>query len=80
MDTEAVVRRFLKERFGAYRDDLAPTDPLEAVVDSMGLFELVSFVEQEFAVTIPGDEFSPRLFATIEAIVQVVERFGGGGS
>ena len=78
--TEKILRQFLKERFRDYRDDMVSTDPLENVVDSMGLFELVSFVEQEFSLSIPEGEFSPRLFATIESILQVVDKFGDGGT
>ena len=78
--TETTVRRFLKERFRGYHDEMVSTDPLEDVVDSMGLFELVTFVEQEFALSIPQSEFSPRLFATIGSIVRTVGRFGNGGA
>ena len=52
------------------------TDSLESVVDSMGLFELVSFLEQEFSMNLPNEEFSPQRFATIEGILKVVEEFG----
>jgi acyl carrier protein len=76
--TETAIRRFLKERFRDYRDDMVSTDPLQDVVDSMGLFELVTFVEQEFALSIPQSEFSPRLFATIGSIVRTVDKFGNG--
>ena len=80
MQTEEILRRFLKERFRDYRDEMPSTDPLESVVDSMGLFELVSFVEQEFSVSIPDGEFSPRLFATIESVIRVVDKFGNRGA
>jgi acyl carrier protein len=80
IQTEKTIRRFLKERFRNYRDEMVSTDPLEDVVDSMGLFELVTFVEQEFALSIPQSEFSPRLFATIGTIVQAVDKFRNGGT
>ena len=80
MQTEKTLRQFLKERFRDYRDDMLSTAPLESVVDSMGLFELVSFVEQEFSLSIPEGEFSPQLFATIESIIQVVDKFGHAGT
>jgi len=80
LQTETTIRRFLKERFRDYRDEMVSADPLEDVVDSMGLFELVTFVEQEFALSIPQSEFSPRLFATIGSIVQAVDKFRNGGT
>ncbi len=48
METETKLRQFLKERFGKYRDETKTSDSLEDTVDSLGLFELVSFVEEEF--------------------------------
>jgi len=74
--TETIIRQFLRERFRDYREEMGNSDPLDGVVDSMGLFELVSFVEQEFSLSIPESEFSPQMFATIENIVQVVNKFG----
>ena len=43
------------------------------VIDSMGLFELVSFVEQEFDVEVRDEELVPGNFATIGDIVRFVE-------
>jgi acyl carrier protein len=74
-EKEKKVRQFLKERFGGYDDTIGLTDSLESVVDSMGLFELVSFLEQEFAMNLPNEEFSPQRFATIEGILQVIDEF-----
>jgi acyl carrier protein len=73
--SEVRVRRFLKERFGAYRDEIGREDSLEDVVDSLGLFELVSYLEREFSLSIPNTEFSPQLFATIEDILQVIQEY-----
>jgi acyl carrier protein len=75
MDKETRLRQFLKERFKNYRDDIGSSDPLDEVVDSMGLFELVDFIEAEFVVSIPNEEFSPQRFDTIENILQVIEEF-----
>ena len=72
---EQRIRQFLKERFGGYQDNMGLTDSLESVVDSMGLFELVSFLEQEFSMNLPNEEFSPQRFATIEGILKVVDEF-----
>jgi len=74
-DVEKRLRRFLKERFGDYRDDISATDPLDGVVDSLGLFELVAFIEEDFSVSIPNEEFSPQLFSSIEKILQVIDEF-----
>jgi acyl carrier protein len=63
---------------GGYRDSLAPADSLANVIDSLGLFDLVEFVENEFGVSIPNDEFSPRRFASIESILGLVDELKTG--
>jgi acyl carrier protein len=75
-EKEKKVRQFLKERFGGYEDSLGLTDSLESVVDSMGLFELVSFLEQQFSINLPNEEFSPQRFSTIAGILKIIEEFG----
>lgn len=75
MDAEAVLRQFLGERFGSYREGLGTAEPLEEIVDSLGLFDLVSFVEERFGLEIPNEEFSPQRFATIDKILETIEEF-----
>lgn len=77
MDRESTLRRYLKERFKNYHDGIAAGDILEDVVDSMGLFELVDFIEQEFGISIPNEEFSPQRFESIESILQLIAEFDG---
>jgi acyl carrier protein len=43
-------------------------------VDSVGLAELLGFIEEEFAVEVPDDELVSDGFATIDGIAQVVVR------
>ena len=74
-ERETRIRKFLKERFKNYEDEIGPADSLEGVVDSLGLFDLVSFLEEEFGLSIPNEEFSPQRFSTLEGILQVVEEF-----
>lgn len=73
MSREDVIREFLKERFGNYSEEMGIDEPLEGVVDSLGLFELVTFVEQEFSISISNDEFSPDSFSTIGNILITIE-------
>ena len=65
MNIELKLREFLKERFGNYSDDINADDSIEDVVDSMGLFDLVAYLEEEFTISIPTEDFTPRRFATI---------------
>jgi acyl carrier protein len=74
-DREAKVRQYLKERFRGYQDSISLDDALDSIVDSLGLFELVEYIEQEFRVSVPMVEFSPRRFSSIRKILQVIEEF-----
>jgi acyl carrier protein len=74
-EREAKVRQYLKENFGHYRDEIEATDPLDGIVDSLGLLDLVEYVEREFGATIPTDAFSPMLFNSIDKILKTIEDF-----
>lgn len=50
------------------------------VIDSMGLFQLMSFIEQETGIRIPDEEVLPENFetvATMELLVQRLQARGG---
>lgn len=73
MGGELKLRQYLKERFGNYDDSIGAEDSLEGVVDSIGIFELVEFVENEFGISIPNEEFSPQRFSSIADILATIE-------
>jgi acyl carrier protein len=75
MNEETTLRTYLRERFGNYRDDMGVEESLEGVIDSLGLFELVEFLERKFELKIPNHEFSPRRFSSIERILATVAEF-----
>ena len=70
---EAQLRAYLKGRFRGYTDDIALDDDLSGVVDSLGLFELVEFIEKTAGVTVPTIEFRPARFATLSNILGLVD-------
>ena len=73
---EAPLRAYLKRRFYKYQDDLPSTGDLSGVVDSLGLFELVEFIEAEYRVKIPTAEFRPARFSSIREILALVAEMG----
>ena len=77
-EIERVVREYLKSRFRGYRDELSIDDSLRGVVDSIGQFELVEFLENRFSMRIPNEEFHPDRFSTISRIGDMVEQFSTG--
>ena len=50
------------------------------VLDSLGLFQLVGFLESEFGVVIDDEELVPDHFGTLGDIAQLVETKRGNGS
>jgi acyl carrier protein len=70
---ETPLRAFLKSRFYKYDDNIASGANLSDIVDSLGLFELVEFVESEYQVKVPMTEFRPARFSSIREILTLVE-------
>ena len=51
------------------------TSLLEAgIVDSIGILEIVAFIEQTFSIRVEDDDLVPENFGTIAAITAFVER------
>lgn len=47
------------------------------LVDSIGLIQLISFVETHVGIRIPDHQVTPNNFETVQAIVDLVERTRG---
>jgi acyl carrier protein len=75
MTIEDRLRDFIADEIGTDVDAGALTDDyvLRDIVDSMGLFEIVSFIESEFEVEIANEELVPRNFDTIRGIADLVK-------
>jgi acyl carrier protein len=46
-------------------------------VDSVGVVELLAFVQQEFGIQIPDDDLLSDEFSTLDGIARIVCRLGG---
>ncbi|OFV80762.1 MAG: hypothetical protein A2W26_04910 [Acidobacteria bacterium RBG_16_64_8] len=83
MDPSEALRDYILDdlQWAGKREELTADYPLveNHVVDSLGLFKLVSFVESHFGVTIEDEELLPENFGTIGAVMQLVERLRGAG-
>jgi acyl carrier protein len=44
------------------------------VLDSMGIFEMISFVEDHFGIQVEDDDLVPENFETISAIARLVSK------
>ena len=78
MSTNEIIKNFiindmLQQKSGI---QLGDDDQLveSGIIDSMGVMNMLGFLEERFNIQIPGDELMPENFATVSAIVALVER------
>ncbi len=46
----------------------------EGILDSTGVLELVTFVEDEYGISVPDDDMIPANFDSVDALVAFVTR------
>jgi acyl carrier protein len=75
-EIERDVRAFIAENFIVMDGDLAVDDSLtlNGVLDSMGVLELIMFIEERFGVTVPDEDTLPENLDSIERIIGYLER------
>jgi acyl carrier protein len=69
------IRIFILEKFPlARKRGITDADPLleSGIMDSMGVLELVTFVEQEFGVNVSDEELVPENFQSIRLLADFV--------
>jgi len=77
------IRAFVLDKFPqAKKKNLRDSDKLleSGIVDSLGILDLVAFLESDFQVHISDEELLPENFQTVEAIAQFVERKRNGAA
>jgi acyl carrier protein len=70
------VRDFVLKQFPLARKNGIKTDDkwLETgLLDSLGILDLVHFVEQEFGIHVSDDDLSPENFQSLAAVASFVE-------
>jgi acyl carrier protein len=76
------IEAFVRKKFAVAPGDPrfgAETDLFEAgYVDSVGLIELLAFIEKDFGVEVPDDELVSDEFSTIAGMSSVLVRLGAG--
>ena len=76
MTTEDRLRSFIEERLvggshpGTIGDDVLLIE--EGIVDSLGIFQLVAYVEGEFGIRVEDEELVAENFATIADLARLV--------
>jgi len=83
MKLEEALKAFIEETLVREGGSAAVAldEPLidRGVLDSMGMLNLISFLEERTGVRIPDDEVLLENFATINDIVATVDRLQDGG-
>ena len=62
---------------GSEGDSLDPQLGLleEGIIDSLGLQQIITFIEQQFAITIEDDDLMPENFESVNAIAELIGKF-----
>ena len=71
------IRRYIVEKFPlAKKRGLNHTDSLleTGILDSMGVLELVEFIEGEFRISVTDEDLLPDNFQSIERIAAFVQQ------
>jgi acyl carrier protein len=76
-DTRSRVRAFIVENFlfgneDGVKDDSSFLD--EGIIDSTGILELVSFLEEEFSISVEDEELVPENLGSINNVVAYLEK------
>ena len=76
-DIRRKVRAFVVENFlfgneDAVKDDTSFLD--EGIIDSTGILEMVSYLEEEFSISVDDEELVPENLNSINNVVAYLER------
>ncbi len=76
-DIKSKIREFILSNLGERRGvtDIGDDDSLleTGVVDSLGIFLIVTFLEENFHVAVADDQITPDNFRTLAVITEMVE-------
>jgi len=70
------VRQFILDKFPlARKQQLQDSDALleSGILDSLGVLDLVAFIEKEFRISVADEELVPENFQTIDRLVAFIQ-------
>ena len=81
MDTANDIRGYIRdELLIADGADLRDDTPLwGGVIDSVGLMQLITFIEETYGIEIADDELTSAHFGTVSSIAALVDAKANGG-
>jgi acyl carrier protein len=77
MKHEPEIRKFIAEKFLFGEDNNLPSDAslLEAgIIDSTGVLELISYLEEQFKIKVDDDELVPENLDTIAGVCKFLSK------
>lgn len=74
METSEVLRTFIRESFFVENFDDAASFLRTGIIDSMGMLQLVAFVEDRFEIELTDDEIVPANFDSLAQLTAFIER------
>lgn len=77
---EKTIRKFLMEKFALARKigiDGETALVETGILDSLGILDVVSFLEAEFGITIADEDLAPENFQSVNALTLFVQRKSG---
>ena len=80
MDSTVQILNYLEKRVAATNKSKKLNDKTllleEKVIDSIGMLELMAFVEVTFGIEVPDEDITPDHFGTISRLVNYIEKKG----
>nr|VFJ52911.1 MAG: clorobiocin biosynthesis protein CloN5 [Candidatus Kentron sp. FW]VFJ54467.1 MAG: clorobiocin biosynthesis protein CloN5 [Candidatus Kentron sp. FW] len=80
-EIETAIKEYITEAFLYDRQDVSLTNdfPLfeQGIIDSMGLFRLISFLEEKFGFAVKPEEILIESFSSVDTITTLVEESMG---
>jgi acyl carrier protein len=75
VEVRPIIAEYIKSEFASGSEvDVDSVNLLEEeIIDSLGIFTLVSFIEDKFGVSVEPEEVNLDNFETVDAVTKLVE-------
>lgn len=78
MEVREQIKQYIAETFLFSDDGFNLSDDVsfldEGIIDSMGVLELIMFVEETFSISVEDDEIKPENFDSVNKLYGYIER------
>ena len=78
METREQIKNYIAETFLFSDDGFNMSDDVsfldEGIIDSMGVLELIMFVEETFGISVEDDDIKPENFDSVNKLYEYIHR------